>query len=107
MASHWAAVSAAAAAMMGLLGRDVTGRGQFVDVPAAETIATLLTGSGWVSVYFERGETFARTGEMREGRAASGQLAAKDGHIFIMTTTPGQWGGVRRRHGQPRMGSGP
>ena len=107
MASHWAAVSAAAAAMMGLLGRDVTGRGQFVDVPAAETIATLLTGSGWVSVYFERGETFARTGEMREGRAASGQLAAKDGHIFIMTTTPGQWEGFVAAMGNPEWAQDP
>jgi len=36
MASHWAGITAACAIMIALRARDVTGQGQFVDVPGAE-----------------------------------------------------------------------
>ena len=82
-ASYLAGVGAAFASIVALLGRDLTGRGQSVDVAEAQVIGTLLTGYH-LPTYIYRGVAGFRSGNrMRLGLFPNCVLPCKDGYICI------------------------
>ena len=107
MGSHWGAVNAAAAALIALEARDLTGKGQFVDVSAVEAIAALSTGSAEVSHYFDTGDWKRRSGNLQAQGVPSGMFKAKDGYVNIMALTPQQWDGLVVAMGSPEWARNP
>lgn len=82
-ASYLAGVGAAFASVVALLGRDLTGRGQSVDVAEAQVIGTLLTGYH-LPTYIYRGVAGFRSGNrMRLGLFPNCVLPCRDGYICI------------------------
>ena len=82
-ASYLAGVGAAFASVVALLGRDLAGRGQLVDVAEAQVIGTLLTGYH-LPTYIYRGVAGFRSGNrMRLGLFPNCVLPCKDGYICI------------------------
>lgn len=82
-ASYLAGVGAAFASIVALLGRDLTGRGQSVDVAEAQVIGTLLTGYH-LPTYIYRGVAGFRSGNrMRLGLFPNCVLPCRDGYICI------------------------
>ncbi|HZA21830.1 MAG TPA: CoA transferase, partial [Dehalococcoidia bacterium] len=82
-ASYLAGVGAAFASIVALLGRDLTGQGQLVDVAEAQVIGTLLTGYH-LPTYIYRGVAGWRSGNrMRLGLFPNCVLPCKDGYICI------------------------
>lgn len=82
-ASYLAGVGAAFASIVALLGRDLTGQGQAVDVAEAQVIGTLLTGYH-LPTYIYRGVAGFRSGNrMRLGLFPNCVLPCKDGYICI------------------------
>ncbi len=82
-ASYLAGVGAAFASIVALLGRDLTGRGQLVDVAEAQVIGTLLTGYH-LPTYIYRGVAGFRSGNrMRLGLFPNCVLPCRDGYICI------------------------
>ena len=82
-ASYLAGVGAAFASIVALLGRDLTGKGQAVDVAEAQVIGTLLTGYH-LPTYIYRGVAGWRSGNrMRLGLFPNCVLPCKDGYICI------------------------
>ena len=82
-ASYLAGVGAAFASLVALLGRDLTGRGQLVDVAEAQVISVLLSGYH-LPTYIYRGVAGWRFGNrMRLGLFPNCVLPCKDGYICI------------------------
>ena len=82
-ASYLAGVGATFASIVALLGRDLTGQGQLVDVAEAQVIATLLTGYH-LPTYIYRGVAGWRSGNrMRLGLFPNCVLPCKDGYVCI------------------------
>ena len=82
-ASYLAGVGAAFATVIALLGRDMTGRGQSVDVAEAQVIGTLLTGYH-LPTYIYRGVAGFRSGNrMRLGLFPNCVLPCRDGYVCI------------------------
>ena len=82
-ASYLAGVGAAFASIVALLGRDLTGRGQLVDVAEAQVMATLLTGYH-LPTFIYRGVSGWRSGNrMRLGLFPNCVLPCKDGYVCI------------------------
>lgn len=82
-ATYLAGVGAAFATIVALLGRDLTGRGQLVDVAEAQVIGTLLTGYH-LPTYIYRGVAGWRSGNrMRLGLFPNCVLPCRDGYICI------------------------
>ena len=82
-ASYLAGVGAAFASIVALLGRDLTGRGQHVDVAEAQVIGTLLTGYH-LPTYIYRGVAGFRSGNrMRLGLFPNCVLPCRDGYVCI------------------------
>ena len=82
-ASYLAGVGAAFATLVALLARDMTGKGQSVDVAEAQVIGTLLTGYH-LPTYIYRGVAGFRSGNrMRLGLFPNCVLPCRDGYICI------------------------
>jgi len=82
-ASCLAGVGAAFASIVALLGRDLTGQGQLVDVAEAQVISTLLTGYH-LPTYIYRGVAGWRSGNrMRLGLFPNCVLPCRDGYVCI------------------------
>ncbi len=82
-ASYLAGVGAAFATLAAILGRDLTGRGQLVDVAEAQVIGTLLTGYH-LPTYIYRGVAGFRSGNrMRLGLFPNCVLPCRDGYVCI------------------------
>ena len=107
MASHWAGINAACAALLGLSGRDVLGQGQSIDLSATESLACLVTGMGYISLYRERGDTFARSGRVYDKGAPSGMMKVRDGFVYITAVTANQWEGLVQAMGAPEWAQAP
>ena len=82
-ASYMAGLTAALASSIALLGRDLTGRGQLVDISEAQVIGVLLTGYH-LPTYIYRGIAGWRSGNrMRLGLFPNCVLPCKDGYVCI------------------------
>ena len=105
--SHWAATAAAAATMIAMAARDLTGEGQLVDVSEADVLATMIMGYQLPAIYHEFGDWDARGGSQLRSSATSGMFPCKDGHIFIMALEQGQWLRLREAMGDPDWAKDP
>lgn len=82
-ASYLAGVGAAFASVAALLGRDISGRGQLVDVAEGQVLAVLLSGYH-LPTYIYRGVAGWRSGNrMRLGLFPNCVLPCKDGYVCI------------------------
>ena len=82
-ASYLAGVGAAFASIVALLGRDLTGRGQLVDISEVQVVSSLLTGYH-LPTYIYRGVAGWRSGNrMRLGLFPNCVLPCKDGYVCI------------------------
>ena len=82
-ASYMSGLTAALASSIALLGRDLTGRGQLVDIAEAQVIGVLLTGYH-LPTYIYRGIAGWRSGNrMRLGLFPNCVLPCKDGYVCI------------------------
>ena len=82
-ASFMAGVTAALATTIALVGRDISGEGQLVDVSESQVIAVILTGYH-LPTYIYRGIAGWRSGNrMRLGLFPNCVLPCKDGYVCI------------------------
>ena len=107
LASHWGGSNAACAAMIALRARDITGRGQFVDIAEAEALAQLYL-SVEVSDFMQSGAARVRAGFAgQQGQAPSAMFRAKDGWVYVMAMAPQQWEGLVQAMGSPEWAQSP
>jgi crotonobetainyl-CoA:carnitine CoA-transferase CaiB-like acyl-CoA transferase len=91
LGAHFASVAATAAILLATFGRDVTGRGQFVDVSETDTLAILLAGYG-IPTYIYRGVTGIRAGRhMSLGLYPNAVFECQDGFVCIDCPQLAQW----------------
>jgi CoA:oxalate CoA-transferase len=101
LSAHFAGVAAAAAVLLATFGRDVTGRGQFVDVSEVDVLATLLAGYG-IPTYIYRGVTGIRAGRhMSLGLYPNAVFECQDGFVCIDCPQLAQWNRLLEVMGNP------
>jgi crotonobetainyl-CoA:carnitine CoA-transferase CaiB-like acyl-CoA transferase len=101
LGAHFAGVAATAAILLATFGRDVTGRGQFVDVSETDTLAILLAGYG-IPTYIYRGVTGMRAGRhMSLGLYPNAVFECQDGFVCIDCPQLAQWNRLLELMGNP------
>lgn len=101
LGAHFASVAATAAILLATFGRDVTGRGQFVDVSETDTLAILLAGYG-IPTYIYRGVTGIRAGRhMSLGLYPNAVFECQDGFVCIDCPQLAQWNRLLALMGNP------
>lgn len=101
------ALGGAAAAMLAVVARDRTGRGQHADVAEAEVCATLQVGT-YVPQYVYYGIVGVRTGHRGGlGRYPTGILPCKDGYMCITAPRVDQWIRFTQLMGSPEWTKNP
>jgi crotonobetainyl-CoA:carnitine CoA-transferase CaiB-like acyl-CoA transferase len=101
LGGHFSGVAAAAAVLLAVFGRDVTGRGQFVDVAETDVLATLLAGYG-IPTYIYRGVTGIRAGRhMSLGLYPNAVFECRDGFVCIDCPQLAQWQRLLQLMGDP------
>ena len=105
-ASYWGGVAAACATLIALRARELTGRGQFVDVSEAEALATLYLAVE-VSDFRQNGAVRVRASSTNENQAPASMRRSKDGWIYLMALAPHQWEGLVRAMGDPAWAQTP
>lgn len=106
-ASFWGGFNAACATMIALHAREVTGRGQYVDVSEAEALAQLFLAVE-VSDFYQSGAYRVRAGSKGQaGHAPSTMRKARDGWVCVMALAPHQWEGLVKAMGSPDWAASP
>ncbi|MBI3744514.1 MAG: CoA transferase [Chloroflexi bacterium] len=106
-AAHWGGINAAAAALTALQARDRTGRGQYVDISEAETIAALHLAVE-VSDFMQNGTIRVRIGvNGPPTHAPSTMRRCKDGWVYIAALAPHQWDNLIKVMGNPGWATSP
>jgi CoA:oxalate CoA-transferase len=101
LGAHFASVAAAAATLFATFGRDVTGRGQFVDVSETDVLAILLAGYG-IPTYIYRGVTGMRAGRhMSLGLYPNAVFECQDGFVCLDCPQLAQWNRLLGVMGNP------
>jgi crotonobetainyl-CoA:carnitine CoA-transferase CaiB-like acyl-CoA transferase len=101
LGAHFASVAASAATLIATFGRDVTGRGQFVDVSETDVLAILLAGYG-IPTYIYRGVTGIRAGRhMSLGLYPNAVFECQDGFVCIDCPQLAQWNRLLEVIGNP------
>jgi crotonobetainyl-CoA:carnitine CoA-transferase CaiB-like acyl-CoA transferase len=101
LGAHFASIAAAAAILFAIFGRDVTGRGQFVDVSETDVLAILLAGYG-IPTYIYRGVTGIRAGRhMSLGLYPNAVFECQDGFVCIDCPQLVQWNRLLEVMGTP------
>jgi len=101
LGAHFAAVGAAAAVLLATFARDVSGRGQFVDVSQTDVLAILLAGYG-IPTYIYRGVTGIRAGRhMSLGLYPNATFECQDGFVCIDCPQLAQWNRLLELMGNP------
>ena len=105
---HLTGLWAALAVNNGLLRRQATGQGTYVDLSMLDCLMSF-HGSGFMEV-LQLGEHLTRIGSRVRGSYAS-TYKASDGYVYLAPLTPRMWQGVSRVIGRPEllvyMGEGP
>ncbi len=106
-ASFWGGVNAACAAMLALHARQLTGRGQYVDLSEAETLATLHLAVE-VSGFYQDKAFRVRTGTGgMENQAPAGMRKTRDGWACVVALAPHQWEALVQAMGNPDWAQSP
>ncbi len=101
LGAHFASVAASAATLLAIFSRDVTGRGQFVDVSETDVLAILLAGYG-IPTYIYRGVTGIRAGRhMSLGLYPNAVFECQDGFVCIDCPQLAQWNRLLEVIGNP------
>lgn len=100
-ADYFGAISAATWGLAAVLGRDLVGGGQLVDVSCAEAVAAAFVGGQNIGGYAQDGRFDKRTGVGMPQGAPATILPCKDGHVWMLALEPGQWNGLRKVMGNP------
>ncbi|MBN2077266.1 MAG: CoA transferase [Dehalococcoidales bacterium] len=105
--AYLAGISAAVGSLFALLGRELVGEGQLVDVSEAEVWANVVTGLSIIT-YIYRGVTGIRQGT-RTGYAyyPSGTFACKDGYMCLTAPQQAQWERFLELMGKPEWAKDP
>ena len=101
LAQYGAGQNAFAGTMGALLRRDMTGKGQHVDVAISEYLATILENA--LSQYSYTGSNFRRTGNRGYGRAAWGPYPCKDGYVGVIAGPDHKWHEMAELMGIPEL----
>ncbi len=100
-AEYFGAYTAATWGLAALLGRDLIGGGQQVDVSCAEVIAALFVGGQNIGGLAQDGTWETRTGVGMQLAAPATILPCKDGYVWMIALEKGQWRGVVKAMGNP------
>jgi crotonobetainyl-CoA:carnitine CoA-transferase CaiB-like acyl-CoA transferase len=100
-ADFYGAMTAATWGLAAVLGRDLVGGGQHVDVSCAEAIAATFVGGQNIGALAQDGKWERRTGVGMPLGAPATILPCKDGHVWMLALEPGQWNGLIRAMGDP------
>ncbi len=107
LGAHFASVAAAAAILLATFGRDMSGRGQFVDVSETDVLAILLAGYG-IPTYIYRGVTGIRAGRhMSLGLYPNAVFECQDGFVCIDCPQLAQWERLLEVMGKPSWANEP
>ncbi|MBI3328873.1 MAG: CoA transferase [Nitrospinae bacterium] len=107
LGAHFAAVGAAAAILLATFARDVSGRGQFVDVSQTDVLAILLAGYG-IPTYIYRGVTGIRAGRhMSLGLYPNAAFECQDGFVCMDCPQLAQWNRLLELMGNPAWTNDP
>lgn len=99
--SYYAAVNAAAATLIALHARKLTGRGQQVDISVADALAVGILGYGLVGLYHELGLSNRRPGNTQRLGVPAAMLPCRDGYVFIFASESYMWDGLVKAMGEP------
>jgi crotonobetainyl-CoA:carnitine CoA-transferase CaiB-like acyl-CoA transferase len=94
-------MTAATWGLAAVLGRDLVGGGQHVDVSCAEAIAATFVGGQNIGALAQDGKWERRTGVGMPLGAPATILPCKDGHVWMLALEPGQWNGLVSAMGDP------
>jgi crotonobetainyl-CoA:carnitine CoA-transferase CaiB-like acyl-CoA transferase len=100
-ADFYGAMTAATWGLAAVLGRDLVGGGQHVDVSCAEAIAATFVGGQNIGAFAQDGKWERRTGVGMPLGAPATILPCKDGHVWMLALEPGQWNGLVSVMGDP------
>jgi crotonobetainyl-CoA:carnitine CoA-transferase CaiB-like acyl-CoA transferase len=101
LGAHFSGVAAAAAILFATFARDVTGRGQLVDVSETDVLAVLLAGYG-IPTYIYRGITGIRAGRhMSLGLYPNAVFECQDGFVCFDCPQLAQWNRLLELMGNP------
>jgi formyl-CoA transferase len=99
------ALYGALAAVSALRAREITGKGQYVDVCLLEAAVSLsIWGAGW---YFATGEIPQRHGSSQQSMAPYQSIRSSDGSFTVGATTPKTWSGLCRAMGLEQLEADP
>ena len=100
-ADFFGGTAAAAWGLAAVVGRDLVGGGQHVDVSCAEAIAATFVGAQNIGGYAQDGHFEKRTGIGMPLGAPATILPCRDGHVWMLALEPGQWNGLAEVMGNP------
>jgi crotonobetainyl-CoA:carnitine CoA-transferase CaiB-like acyl-CoA transferase len=100
-ADFYGAMTAATWGLAAVLGRDLVGGGQQVDVSCAEAIAATFVGGQNIGALAQDGKWEKRTGVGMPLGAPATILPCKDGYVWMLALEAGQWNGLVRAMGNP------
>ena len=100
-ADFFGGTAAAAWGLAAVVGRDLVGGGQHVDVSCAEAIAATFVGAQNIGGYAQDGKFEKRTGIGMPLGAPATILPCRDGHVWMLALEAGQWNGLAEVMGDP------
>jgi crotonobetainyl-CoA:carnitine CoA-transferase CaiB-like acyl-CoA transferase len=100
-ADFYGAMTGATWGLATVLGRDLVGGGQHVDVSCAEAIAATFVGGQNIGAFAQDGKWERRTGVGMPLGAPATILPCKDGHVWMLALEAGQWNGLVSVMGDP------
>ncbi len=100
-ADFFGGYAGAAWGLAAVMGREIIGGGQHVDVSSAEVIAALFTGAQNIGGYAQDGVFETRSGVGLRLGAPATIFPCKDGYVWMLALEPGQWRGLARAMGDP------
>ena len=100
-AEFFGATAGAAWGLAAVVGRDLVGGGQHVDVSCAEAIAATFVGAQNIGGYAQDDHFEKRTGVGMPLGAPATILPCRDGHVWMLALEAGQWNGLAEVMGNP------
>jgi benzylsuccinate CoA-transferase BbsF subunit len=100
-ADFYGAATAAAWGLASVIGREVVGGGQLVDVSCAEAVAATFVGGQTIGGYAQNHIFDSRSGIGMGLSAPAAIVACQDGHVWMLVLETGQWRSLVRAMGDP------
>lgn len=97
----FAAYAGVAWGLASVLGRDLVGGGQHLDVSCAEVVAALFVGAQNIGAYAQEGRFEKRSGRGMSLAAPATILPCDDGYVWMIALEKAQWRGLRKAMGDP------